>query len=762
MIVPRVEVKGQVLEADNATPHSGATVYFGHYGDGGAFGNVVAVATTSQDGSFLAQNVPADQYDIVAVSLDGKRKGERGKTPVTGTGDNYVSIALQNRARVIGRVETSTGVPVTNAIVAGGEALVRTDASGGFTLTGVPTGQRTISVGVEPNPDAGFDFPRLGSAGVSVISGMDNFVVVRLNAMGRIVGRVLDADGKPVGGIRVALPEADGFQWVNADGDGYYKFDNLGLGQSTVSAPSGPAVNNDTSKLVETIRTSGSEDEIMAAIGEAFSIFTGAADPYLNGEGSNFNPGAWGFSNVNLNFDGQTAVADIRYLRTGTISGVVVNGQGVPIGARVRLTGLGPLPSGMPGTVLRGEQDSDPALGTFEFANQAFAGPWGLQAATPFYPLVITLSGQTYSTSTDVTNIVLAFPAVADLNGRLVGFVHNPDGSRVGAEVNVRISFANDYVIRTDTNGFFDTQIALPAFETARDNKLGGPRTYHVEAEDPSTGLRGTAFISLQPGITNAVHVTLLSRGSMDILVRQASGTPAIEAALEIRQGSYPFDNYQATTDANGLARVENIFEGMYAVGATAVSGATTIYGRAGIKVLAGQTNTVTIDLTPTGNIRGNYVMLDGVTPVTFAQIALSNLGFMTSDTNGLFQLDGVPLGTYRLTSQDPVSGIGASAWITLTFPSETAEVALTEEARGEITGTVINGYGTGVVPGAQVTLTFDDGITGARTVSTGPDGVFSFPGSPAGGFQITAIDPVGGLKARDRVCCLKARTPSK
>src|SRR5207247_5364695 len=135
----------------------------------------------------------------------------------------------------------------------------------------------------------------------------------------------------------------------------------------------------------------------------AAAIFTGAADPFLNGEGAAFNPITWGFNKANLRFDGQVVVADIRFLREGTVSGTVVNGQGVPIGARVRLTGIGPLPNGMPAIRVRGEANSDPALGTFSFPNALLAGSWGLQAASPFYPKVITTSGQTTSTEPDAT-----------------------------------------------------------------------------------------------------------------------------------------------------------------------------------------------------------------------------------------------------------------------------------------------------------------------------------------------------------------------
>src|SRR6185369_5771825 len=106
---------------------------------------------------------------------------------------------------------------------------------------------------------------------------------------------------------------------------------------------------------------------------------------------------------------------------------------------------------------------SDPALGTFSFPNGILAGPFGLQAASPFFPVVISTSGQTTSTEPDSTNNVLQFPATREINGRLTGTVFDPDGFAVGSNVTVKISFGTNYFIKTDTNGFYDTQIGLPA-----------------------------------------------------------------------------------------------------------------------------------------------------------------------------------------------------------------------------------------------------------------------------------------------------------
>ena len=78
-----------------------------------------------------------------------------------------------------GRVEFSDGRPAPNALVAGGLAIVRTDANGNFVLDGVPTGQRYISAGLERNEATGIKFPRLGSARLDVVPGDSNFTVIR-------------------------------------------------------------------------------------------------------------------------------------------------------------------------------------------------------------------------------------------------------------------------------------------------------------------------------------------------------------------------------------------------------------------------------------------------------------------------------------------------------------------------------------------------------------------------------------------------------
>ncbi|HKS38859.1 MAG TPA: LamG-like jellyroll fold domain-containing protein, partial [Verrucomicrobiae bacterium] len=561
--------------------------------------------------------------------------------------------------------------------------------------------------------------------------GTDNFVVIRLGNAGRIIGRVLDANGNPMPNARVSTPFGLGFRWIKADAQGNYRFEDMSLGDYTVSAPAPPAQDTDAAGLISTLRD-GSEEEIQAAIGEAFAIFTGAGDPYLNGEGANFNPGSWGFTRARINFDGETVVADIRFLREGTIAGTVLNGQGVPIGARLRLTGIGPLANGTPGVVIRGERNSDPALGTFAFNGQLLVGDWTLQAASPFYPVVLTQSGRTSSIDTDETNVVLQFPLVREVEGRLTGTVFNPDGSPAGAGVKVKISFGPDYVLTTDTNGFFDTVVKIPA------------GSYTLQASKLVNGLLGITSASVAAGIVNVANVTLLGKGGLSVRVFKGDGTPATNAEVKITQGSYPGDHFQGTTDTNGVVEFSNIFEGYYAVSAEMQTGPTRVFGRTSAIVPRAETASVRIDLTPTGTIRGVFVKADLATPISFAQVAIGDIGFATTDINGRFEVGGIPLGTYRLTAKDAVTGRLGINTTTLTFDGEIKEVHLVEQIqfRGEIFGKVVDMFGTGVVAGAAVTLNSSDPLSGPRTMTTGSDGRFSFPDALPGPFSLTAIDP--------------------
>ena len=206
-------------------------------------------------------------------------------------------------------------------------------------------------------------------------------------------------------------------------------------------------------------------------------------------------------------------------------------------------SGLGVNEDATVGMVPKHPLNSDPSSGQFEIQGIT-VGPWGVQCASPFYPVVLSLSGSTTKTTRDVLDLVLRFPPIRDFNGRLVGAVLNPDGSPAGANVRVKIDFTSDYEIRTDAKGLFDTQIKIPA------------RTYSVEAFDDSTGLRGKAQASVTAGQTNSVSVRLLGKGGMAVTVHFANGQPVANATVRVPPPSVPTQQPASTNLASNSESV--------------------------------------------------------------------------------------------------------------------------------------------------------------------------------------------------------------
>ncbi len=737
--------QGRLTEPDG-TSVAGGAVYVAAIDVNGNM-SVVGRTVSDESGYWSIRNIPVGTYTALGFSLDGKRGGRRG--PLTGVAGAVATanIVLQARATVKGVVQFANGDPVPGAIVGGGQALVTTDSLGRFTLDGVPTGSSSISAGFtgdETSSDPRKHMPRIAGIGLNVQAG-DNYAVIRFEALGRIVGQVLDAAGAPVPRVNVAMPFPNGdtpyFLWVKSDENGRYEFPGLRLtgpegGPHDLSAPAPPVQEAFDGEGAAKNLTTASSEQVAAIIGEAFSAFTGVNDPFLNGEGANFNPKQWGFVKaVTLDFDGETEVADIRYVRSSNISGVVKNGQGVPIGARVRLTGIGPTAVGSPTFVLRAEKNSDPALGMFEFSGDAFVGDWGLQAASPFFPVVLSTAGRTTSLEPNVSGIVLQFPRVQEVNGSLTGLVLYPDGTPAGANVEVGVEVGADdpRILRTDAQGRFTTGASLFS--------LRGNTGYNVSAFDPLTGGKARDSVYVKAAQDNQITLTLLGRGNADVLVLKADGSPVIGAAVEISGGQYPQDRASGVTNSNGRIVFSNLFQGPYAVGANATIGLTRLAGRAGTSIPLNGTGTATITLAATATVRGTYVESDGVTPVAFANVRLGSFAYAPTDANGRFSFVDVPLGSHVLTAVDPVTGRGGNTPVTLSQVNEVRDVTIIQTPLGTVSGLVLNAEGNGTVSNAEVVLTVDDAFALTRTfkVTSGPDGAYSIAGVPVGSFTLTA-----------------------
>ena len=725
-------LEGQVVEADGHTPHPGATVLVGT----DTFG-FVAMVTADAGGMWRAESVPSGTWSVTAVSLDAKRKGRRDNILVGDGTTSFVAVLLQQRATVHGRVLMASGLPACGALIAGGEALVQVErstdpsdpyaCSGAFTLHGVPTGARNIQAGLQPEDSPfGDGLARLGAASLVVEPGDANAVDVILGSRGTLTGVLRDVDGTALSGVNVAIPGSAGFFFARTDADGVYRFEGLTTGGYTVSAPA-PPVDPSVEALLDELAAAEDVQDIAAVIEEAFALYNGTHP----GEGAPASLGIrWNYTSATIQGDGWVEHADLRLRSTGTISGRTVNGQGTPIGATVRLSGLGPNKRGGPDMIIRGEIDSDPADGTFSFPEAALWGDVAVEAVSPFYPAKPAAENTTSEGSEDWTGVELVFPLAAETKGRLIGCVYDVGGALVAdQDVPVSISWYPGYGV-TAVGGCFDTQISLPAGQ------------YVVEAVHPVSGAVGKTIATIAAGQLNSTSVQLLGRGDIMVSVFDGAGVPVDDRAVEVTatQLSYPNEGPLELATTDGTLVIPNVGEGVWSVTACELVTINNC-GTASVTVAPGLASPVGISLGATGTIEGNFYTPNGSTPVGSAQITVGNIGFATTDAAGFYRVVGVPLGTWTIVGKDDVTGRYAKAQATLTSDGQTVVADLIGSTLGTVEGTVTDTDGTSPAVGVSVSLDVNDGFSSQRTVTTDQDGRYRFPGTPPGVLTLLARD---------------------
>ncbi|MBN9691450.1 MAG: carboxypeptidase regulatory-like domain-containing protein [Verrucomicrobia bacterium] len=735
-------LNGQVLEADG-TPHAQARVYVVQDLNAGSPRGILAEAITDEDGYWRADRVLAtNRVGVVALSRDSQRKAVRAGVQLNVDGEGFLTLELESLATVRGIVRYADGQPAARAKVGGGDAVVRTDARGEFLLTGVPAGLRSVVAGLDA-PDSRDGVTRLTGTTLTVTAGQDNFVDLRLPARGKITGRILNVAGEPVPNIRVAIPMADGFAWVNANTRGEFVFDAWPIGRYIVSAPS-PPVKVKPDELAERALSAlqGSDGRNMSA--EAAALVGELANIYAQGtmgrfSSPNFVPTTWGFNEVELLNDGGTAFVEVQMLPGASVSGTVVNSQGVPIGANVKVFAFGPSKTGGPLVEERGEMVSDPGTGEFRFTG-FLTGPIRLEATSPLLVGRAQYEDYLEPESPIRTGVTLTFPAQAATTGRLMGQVTSAEGTPV-PDAEVAISFSSDYAIRTDTNGVFDTQIRLPV------------AYYFVTAK--ADGNVGQTTVQLVGGITNFAAVRLLGRGDLVVEVQNLDGTPATGAEVKVVGWDFPREEYSfESVDGFGRRTLMGLAEGEYVLEAKQLTGTLVEFVRGAVKVSRGQESRVQLRFGPTGSVRGQFVERLTQVPISGAQVWLRNpagLAVASAPTgaDGRFELTSLPLATYQLVSRNPVNGRLGSATVAVTPENSAPSVVLVEQALGEVRGIVRDSSGTNPAVGVRVTLSPTDRLFESRQVTTGPDGEFQFPGVPLGSFEVQAVLGLAGPQSR-------------
>ncbi len=647
---------GRVFLSDGVTPGAGFNVYVGSYNRDKGTIAAVDQTTTDSSGTFtFARALPQQSYHVVAFDPGSQQLGIVNAT-VAARLTTSVSIVLEALGAVEGVVFNARGEPLPGALVAGGVALVETNANGFFRIEGVPAGRRTIEAGDPVSK-------RRGSADVNVLPGQTVTAAITLEARATITGRVLDANGNPVPHATVRLPMVGGYTFVFANNAGVYRFPDLPLGEHMIQAP-GPS----QASLIEFMETSGYDpstaftsgdvpgglggqtppsfgdrNAVLAAYQEAVRTFLSVDETLLTGLPM-ADLGGFGWTKVQLFQDSTTVVADVRFLAQGTATGKTVDSDGRPIGALTRITALAVSKTGFPTVAELRRVTTDAATGAFSFGGIARfdlatfqtagvrGGDFTIEAVHPFSPKIAQFRGQLTTTTPNLADIVLQFPAATETNGAIKGRVLAPGGGAAPVNTQVQISFG-DLTVLTDANGVFESALPIPA------------GSYVVTAVAPN-GLRGQTRALVPAGGNVDVTVQLLGLGATTIVVRRPNGQPVPGALVDLERGSFPGDRLNGVADAAGQIRFVNVTEGPFSIrGEEPLTG---LAGRASAVIVRDADVTVPVIITASGHVTGRFLTADGSATIPFAQVVLSTGRRSSVHHDGRCRPVRAPVGAHR------------------------------------------------------------------------------------------------------------------
>jgi hypothetical protein len=712
--------------------------------------SAIARAETDETGSFDVVDVPVGAIQAIAVDPATQ---QFATADVTVLADQLVGVNVLFGATgvVSGIVRDASGNLVPGALVSGGYEIITADENGRFVIPEVPIGTQTIAGGSEATQ-------RIGTTSVDVFPGQTTEVEIRLQAAADITGRVTDAQGNPVPGALVRIPiPGSGYFKATTDPDGFYVFPNMALGKYTVSAsgrnveaPLSPdeVATKLTNDMAEAIN-SRSRDAIRAAYKQAVEVFVGTSN-LLFQEAPAATPGSFGFTTVQSFQDGIAALANIQYIPTGRVAGVTVDGNALPTKASMEMRGLSLDAFGLPKFGRLGLFESDAVTGAFAVAAVPH-GDYQVKAARPFSPVIITHNGVLHAAHPNDDNLVLQFPPAQETNGTFAGVVLLPDGATpAGAGVEVQASFG-DLTVTTDAEGRFDSPTPIPA------------GIYTLTATDPVSTLTGQVRVTVPAGGTIDTPIRLFGRTSVVVMVERPDGSVVANADMTVSNNRFPRDVANGVTDAAGKVRFTNLNEGFYSL--SAVEG-DSFAGRSAFAieqedVLMNREVGATVVVRGFGTISGTFLQPDSITPIVDAQISLFVAGvavgprglhgsaLTTTDAEGRFVYDKVPVGDFRILAENPRNLRVGEARGRLVNQGDTVELFVITGALGRIEGQVLTADGLQPIPGATVAIQpsrLPVSSDSLPRITAGVDGSFAFEGIPEGPFTITAFDTTSGF----------------
>ena len=708
--VPRARVR--LIQKDLVEGSAGAL----STDPGGVKDVTITVKDADASGHYAFDFIRALPSTFEAVDLETGEKGE-ARTQIRFNGQHLdLDIILLGAATLVGRALGPDGVTPLGGTVVRVQSLTRfgelfgavADASGAYFISGIPVGNVTVEAVHQASQSRTLVAANLPEAGAVVVQ---DLILIPLTESeletGTLKGQVFRSDGAtPASGIPV-FTDRGGLD--TTDNAGNYRIEGLPAGPIKVRAI-------DQSLLEEaSVQTTIVGDEEITA---NLLLFGG----------------------------------------TGRVRGVVLDADGTPIVGAIVGGGL---------TLKQTDANGAFILDDVPVGSRTITALH--EASGRFASVTVNLTGP----GQEVT-VQIILPA----HGTLVGKVFEADGQTPVPNIKVFALGPENRPGLTDANGdyrFENLPLGSYLISAYRPEFVDGNVTqaklvFKDEVRRADVVFRGKGRITGVVLDDDGVTPLLARVGLRRLQVKVASLAPpdnarcTIEGNIQVGDQTIEIPQCETVgigfevapeltifdTDTTGEFVFEDLFVGSYTVEAANAFSPEIIAARADIQ-RAGDSVHVVLKLKGTSEVTGTVFQPDGVTPVGEDVVVTYNGptirgAKVVTDAQGKYRFPLVTEGSFNVTAEDPVTGLGGQSSGTVEA-GRSADISIRLLGKGTVTVEVVGS--NGLIDGALVKLRRGSFPNEERQGFTGSDGRITFAGGDAiteGPFSVSAFDSSSGI----------------
>ncbi|MGB2715170.1 MAG: Ig-like domain-containing protein [Vicinamibacterales bacterium] len=707
-----------------------------------------------------------------------------------------LDVVLLGTGTVAGRALSPAGAPLVGAVVRVssltrfGEILsALTDASGAFSIAGVPVGNITIEAAHSATNSRTVRASTVPVAGGVVVENLTLIPLVEAAVQtGSIAGQVFRADGvTPAAGIPVFTSRGG---IATTDASGAYRIDLLPTGEITIRAIDQARIEQATivttvvanTVITANLRLFGGVGKVRGVVLDADGIPVSGAQV---GGGATLQTtnatGAFELQDVplgqrpitalhaptqstgsiiaSLTVPNETVNVQIVLEARGTITGIVTDGSGAPVpGLKVFLLG---------GLNLAGLTN---AQGGYRFEHVP-VGSYQVSAFTPdFSDGNIVTTRLAFRGEVRVANV--KFRGKGTVTGTvLAADGETPLGARVGlSELRVKVGQLRP---PENFNCFSNIQVGDQTIELPQCQPVGigfgmEPLTRVID-NDVASGkftftdvLVGGVTVEAANALTPIVMTArgeIPAHGSTVDLTLKLAPTSVVAGVVLLPDGQpagadvvVTLSGRNVVTDANGRFVHFEVAPGSFTLTASD-NIRTGFVGTTSGTVAPGVTAEIPIRLLGKGSIAVEVRGVNGVVPN--AQVRVRAGGFPNEEREGITGPTGQIVfaggdsffeGPFSVTAFDPASAVSGFTSGTIVRDAQVEITVQLPNEAGVVEGRFLNTAGTQPIPNAQIRLSSSGGDAFATTLA---DGIFHFDGVRLGAVTIEGFDPVTARRGR-------------